>query len=345
MESSVISCEVNHASDKRKTCKEEEEEEELLVSPKTLERIEEMITTGLPEANFFQPLRQYQGFWCFPVFLRGAILAQENFRAKPEDIFLCSAPKTGTTWLKALSFATVTRTHFDDSESPLLRKLPHDCIPYLEHVSIKNSTRELPPNLPLLSTHAPYSWLPNSITESGCKIVYICRNPKDVFVSLWHFVRNIESENREVISLEEGFDLYCRGTSVYGPYLDHVLGYWKASLEFPDRVLFLKYEEMMEDPAFYLKKLAEFMGYPFSLEEENEGEVQKIIDLCSFDKLSSLEINTKGKVYYDQGAMFNNHTLFRKGKVGDWKNYLTSEMAERLDKIAEDKLGKSGLKF
>ena len=37
------------------------------------------------------------------------------------------------------------------------------------------------------------------------------------------------------------------------------------------------------------------MGYSFSLEEEKEGMVQKIIDLCSFENLSNLEVNKSGQ--------------------------------------------------
>jgi hypothetical protein len=37
-----------------------------------------------------------------------------------------------------------------------------------------------------------------------------------------------------------------------------VLGYWKASLERPDKVLFLKYEDLKEDIISNLKKIAGF---------------------------------------------------------------------------------------
>ena len=39
------------------------------------------------------------------------------------------------------------------------------------------------------------------------------------------------------------------------------------------------------------------MGYPFSLEEEDKGMVQKIIDLCSFENLSKLEVNRSGQLH------------------------------------------------
>ncbi|KAK8265975.1 hypothetical protein V6Z11_D12G211600 [Gossypium hirsutum] len=199
------------------------------------------------------------------------MLVQQQFQAQPTDIMLCSAPRTGTAWLKSLTFATITRTSYDASTTPLLFKMPHDVVPFMElfknHFS---ANRHL--GIPLLATHAPYSFLPTTIMDSGCKIIYICRDPKDTFVSMYHiFTRYAKSQNTQPIELDEAFELFCEGVSWYGSYWDHVLGYWKASLEHPDKFMFLKYEEMNEDTVLYLKKLAEFMGCPFSLEEQQKG--------------------------------------------------------------------------
>ncbi|OVA18524.1 Sulfotransferase domain [Macleaya cordata] len=196
----------------------------------------------------------------------------------------------------------------------------------------------------LLATHVPYSSLPESIKNSNCKIVYICRNPKDNFISLWHFLRKWASRKGvdRLIPLDEALDLYCNGVSPYGPFWDHELGYWKESLERPEKVLFLKYEDMKKDSSrSKLKRLAEFVGYPFSLEEESEGVMEEILSLCSFDYLKNLEVNKNG--ISDQ--KFENKIHFRKGEVGDWKNYLTPTMAERLDRLIEEKFHGSGLVF
>lgn len=39
-----------------------------------------------------------------------------------------------------------------------------------------------------LNTHVPYRWLPKQLLENGGKIVHIMRNPKDVAVSMFHFL-------------------------------------------------------------------------------------------------------------------------------------------------------------
>ncbi|XP_023878590.1 flavonol sulfotransferase-like [Quercus suber] len=314
---------------------------------KTLNLYNEIISTlpkrkGWKSGEFYH----YQGFWHTFFYLEGLLSAQQHFKPQTNDIIVSSFPKTGTTWLKALSFAIMTRSSFDISASPLLTTTPHECVLSLEGALAHNSFHRNQ-DIPLIGTHVPYTSLPKSIIDSGCKIIYICRDPKDTFVSLWQFARNanlkgVDSSTNEVAELEKAFELFCDGVTVYGPYWDHVLGYWKASLESPERILFLKFEDLKKEALFYVKKIAEFMGYPFSLEEEEKGMVQKIVDLCSFQNLSELEVNKSGHLH---GYLFEKKLFFRKGETGDWKNHLTPTMATRLDQITEQKLRSFGLKF
>ncbi|KAB2622671.1 flavonol sulfotransferase-like [Pyrus ussuriensis x Pyrus communis] len=98
------------------------------------------------------------------------------------------------------------------------------------------------------------------------------------------------------------FELFCQGVADYGPFWDHVLGFWKARIG-----------TMKQEPVFYVKRLAEFVGQPFSAEEESEGVVDQIIKLCS--------------------------------QIGDWKHHFTDEMAKRVDHITGEKIKGSGLTF
>ncbi|KAF3683692.1 Flavonol 4'-sulfotransferase [Capsicum annuum] len=112
---------------------------------------------------------------------------------------------------------------------------------------------------------------------------------------------------------------------------DHVSGYWKTSLENPDKVLFLTYEDMKTDPVVCLTKLAKFLDKPFCLEEEWEEVVQKIVRLCSFENLSSLEVNQIAVQHFSPQLAVENRHFLRKGQVGDCANYMTLEMAQQLD--------------
>ncbi|XP_039003731.1 flavonol sulfotransferase-like [Hibiscus syriacus] len=311
---------------------------------------EELISTlhkrqGLNSFNL--NLVKYQGFWYADMSLVATtISAQRHFQAQRSDIFVCTAPKTGTTWLKALAFAIVSRTAVDGDSTadPFVSKSPHECLPALEYAETFAPFHRDPRN-PLIATHVPFSSLPKSASDSsGCKIVYICRDPKDTFVSMYHFFAKLAaSRNMEPVPLNKAFEFFCEGASSFGPYWDHVLGYWKASLYQPDRILFLKYEDMKENTAFHVRKLAEFIGYGFTLEEEGNRVVEKIVRMCSFDHLSNLEVNKNGKIAENTPWEMENKLYFRKGTVNDWENHLTPEMAAHMDLITEKKLSGSGL--
>ncbi|KAK7861577.1 flavonol 3-sulfotransferase [Quercus suber] len=40
---------------------------------------------------------------------------------------------------------------------------------------------------------------------------------------------------KEQFYFEDAFELFCEGVSPFGPYWDHLLGYWKASLNSPEK--------------------------------------------------------------------------------------------------------------
>lgn len=100
---------------------------------------------------------------------------------------------------------------------------------------------------------------------------------------------------------------------------------------------------MNKDSIVCVTKLAKFLDKLFSLEEKREGVVQEIIKLCGFENLRNLEVNqTRVQHFSPQFAVENQH-FWRKGQIGDWKNYLTPEMAQQLDEITWQKLGQTSL--
>ena len=131
-------------------------------------------------------------------------------------------------------YSIVNRTRFTLSNHPLRTKNPHELIFFVDakntdkNVSLDLSNME-PPRL--MSTHMPYSSLPTSVKESECRVVCMARNPMDTFVSMWKFLTQIHPEFLQQMTIDNYSEIFCNGEEVAGPYWDHVLGYWKESLD------------------------------------------------------------------------------------------------------------------
>ncbi|RLN11816.1 hypothetical protein C2845_PM09G05450 [Panicum miliaceum] len=289
------------------------------------------------------------GFWLSENALTGYFPdIHARFEPRPDDIFLVSFPKSGTTWLKALAFATQNRAAHPPSDAghPLRWRNPHDCMRFLGASGADGGMEDEPPPPPplrsprVLATHLPYSLMPERIRGEGSRIVYIGREPKDVLVSGWLFTKKTSAMFGLDVqyTLQEAFDLFCEGRCINGPHWQHALEYWEESSRRPGKVLFLRYEEMLREPASTVRKLAEFMWCAFS-EEEGGGVVDAIVELCSLGKLKSMEVNRNGSNH----LAVRNEAYFRRGVIGDWSDHLTPEMAEKLDRIVDVALRGSGL--
>ncbi|XP_044414557.1 cytosolic sulfotransferase 13-like [Triticum aestivum] len=158
---------------------------------------------------------RYRGYWFPEWHLSALAAARDHFEPKPTGIFLVSCPKSGTTWLKSLAFTTVHRDVHPPSgrEHPLLHKNPHGCVEFIhaiyrQPVDVAWGIVEAYPSPRIFGTHFPLSLPPERISSdgSGCRIVYICRDPKDVVVSWWWFMRTY-LPNPDQVQFEEVFDL------------------------------------------------------------------------------------------------------------------------------------------
>ena len=126
-----------------------------------------------------------------------------------------------------------------------------------------------------------------------------------------------------------------------GPFWDHVLKYRKASLERPQKIMFLKYEDLKRDPRGQVKKLEEFMGRPFKFGDEDS--VDKMVWRCSLERLKNFDVKKGTGRSSLTGIGIPKAYFFRLGVVGDWKNHFTEEMVDRLDQLTRMKLQGSGL--
>ncbi|KAF5180411.1 Cytosolic sulfotransferase [Thalictrum thalictroides] len=149
-----------------------------------------ILVSQLPKQTWFDEhyeLCQWEGSWYLPPVLEGALATQSHFEACDDDnIIIASSLKVGTTWLKSLVPSIINCPQGDDDEDdPLVENNPHGVVLTLElQVFPEKQDITTLPSPRIFHTHLPYNSLQDSIKNSNCKIVYMPRNPMDVFVSL-----------------------------------------------------------------------------------------------------------------------------------------------------------------
>ncbi|XP_076402687.1 sulfotransferase 1E1 isoform X3 [Peromyscus maniculatus bairdii] len=188
----------------------------------------------------------------------------------------------------------------------------------------------------IVKTHLPPKLLPASFWEKNCKMIYICRNAKDVVVSYYHFIQMIVSyPNPE--SFSEFAEKFMQGQVLYGSWYDHVKSWWKKSKN--SRILFVFYEDMIEDIRREVIKLIEFLG-----KKPSEELIDKIIQHTSFQEMR----NNPSTNYTTMPEDMMTHKVspfMRKGIVGDWKNHFTVALREKFDEHYEQQMKECTLKF
>ncbi|KAM3859226.1 sulfotransferase 2B1-like [Diretmus argenteus] len=103
----------------------------------------------------------------------------EEFTFRPDDILIVTYPKSGTVWMKQITSLIQSD---GDVAVPTYERLP-----WLEGLTARDLNLEERPSPRLLATHFQYDMMQSSFFEVKPKIIYVVRNPRDVFTSAFHF--------------------------------------------------------------------------------------------------------------------------------------------------------------
>jgi hypothetical protein len=227
----------------------------------------------------------------------------------PDDVFLVSYPRSGNTWLRFLignlcdPAVPVTFANLE-SRIPDVYRHPDAALVRLARPRLLKSHEYLMPLYP--------------------KVVYLVRDPRDVAVSNYHYLRKVGSV-LDSCSLDTFIPSFIRGEfNTFGTWGDHTGGWIGARLHSP-RFLLLRYEDLHTDPHAALHALAAFLTL-----EVSDASISHALEHSSFQTMQTLE-KTQSEEWSSTRGTRSDIPFVRTARIGAWREVLSDDSIQSIE--------------
>jgi hypothetical protein len=203
----------------------------------------------------------------------------DEYEARPEDVFVVTQMKCGTTWMQHVVYEILHRGNGDlvgsgtalYAVSPWLEALKSVPIDEAPLLGIERPSR-------LIKTHLPATLCPFS---PEARYVYVARHPVSCFASCADFIAtNVGAMAPDLGAVDEWF---CSEELMWwGTWPDHVKGWWELA-QANDNVLFVHFEEMKRDLPTIVRQVASFLG----VQPLSDAELEDVVHKCGFEYMQA----------------------------------------------------------
>lgn len=175
--------------------------------------------------------------------------------------------------------------------------------------------------------------LADLLTKNQIKVVLLLRDPRDQLISRVFHIRRVEThpwhQRLNEVSLDEAIMLCIEGRDGL-PGTRTMIELTQSWLNHGTDQAVVRYENLLKNPKEEFSRVLEYLEVRLSDEF-----LEAIIARNQFERLSG------GRKFWKPARKQGEEdpkSHFRKGIIGDWKNYLKPDHIARLKQVAGDKL-------
>jgi hypothetical protein len=228
----------------------------------------------------------------------------------PGDILLASYPKSGNTWTRFL----IANLVFPDREVGFgnVHRIVLD-----PDVTVQRDF-DRAPRPRIIKSHG-------SFDPRYRRVICIVRDPRDVVVSQYHYLRKLRRISDE-FPMDAFLDRFLAGDLKLhlGSWGQNV-GSWLAARAHSPGFLLLRYEDLLSDTARELKRVAEFIGLPV-----DSSIISAAVERSSPDKMRESEKAQGQRSALIKGSR-NDISFVRSARSGGWRADLTDGQVARIE--------------
>lgn len=235
--------------------------------------------------------------------------AGRNFFVFPDDTFLVSYPKSGSTWVRFL-VAAVANPSETVSFLNIDRLLPSISSRSKRH--LRNHPRPR-----LLKSHEYFD-------ARYQKVIYLVRDPRDVVLSQYRFFLKRGAID-DGYAMDRFVNRFLTGDlNNYGSWGENV-GTWLVPLQAPKRFLLVRYEDMLSETERELGRIADYLGLAVSPEH-----LSRCVEQGSAERMRDLE-KQQGDQWVTTKGKRTDIPFVGAAKAGGWKAQLPAEHVARIE--------------
>lgn len=239
-------------------------------------------------------------------------------RIRPDDVILVSYPRSGNTWVRFLLAnvlypeTTVTFANIG-SFIPDIYMHSRRVISHLDGRRLLKSHEYFDPRYP--------------------RVIYVVRHPEDVIVSTFHYRLRMGNLDESYPLSRFVDDFISLGWTEYGTWGEHVGSWMGARFGVREgRFLLVKYEDLIDDPAVWVARMAVFAGILTDREA-----VSLAVERSRFERMREHE--KRASTHLQPSAVMRHERFIRGGKVGEGREQLGASDREAIAAAWKIQLG------